>query len=40
MNIMLNKYNKEKQILYDFTYMGNLKRKINKHKNTETEQWV
>ena len=31
------KYIRQRQILYDFTYMWNLKNKTNKHNKTETE---
>ena len=32
----LNKSDRERQILYDFTSMWNIKNKMNKHNKTET----
>ena len=35
--ILLSEMSEKDKIMYDFTYMWNLKNKMNKHSKTETE---
>ena len=39
-NAKWNKSDRERQILYDFTYIWNLKKQKNKHNKTETDSEI